>query len=454
MRLLLLVLIFWSGKSGLLFAGDSVRFYQPAINLIQGHGFSQDTQGPFHPHADFPPLYSFLMATSLWASGSLIPLLVLQVMLSSLIPLLVWSIAGQFSPSIKVRLSAAVFSSLEPQMILWSLYYITEVLAVFTLLVGLYYFLKVFSVPSTKNAALSGLFVALSALTRPHAQFLVFGGVFVFFILAIHAFKKRNSWKIYTKSGLVFLFIFFLVLSPWLVRNWYHFHTVSVSTTGLRNIYSGIGTSVLSLKTGKPYNEVQEDLHREVSQKYGFDKKEIRENPALGKILAKEGLRIMKENPKETLQTFAIILNSFFTQDLYLENARSFGIIPYFSFGFSPSRVLIKEGPIQFLKELTTLVKERSGLYVLIPLAGKILWIGLSILWIVGAIFALKKGGKERNIALVFVGLILYYAAINLVAGFSDQGRLRYPVNPLIFILASYGFVEVISKKFLTLKSL
>ncbi len=430
-RLALAGLVFFNfGEQGF-FLPDSQGFYQTAQNLLEGRGFSRDISEPFRASAFFPPLYSLLVSASLFLSNSVVPLIFFQIILSALMPILVWKIGLELTEREKVPLIAAGLTAFEPLGMLWSFTVLTDAIAVFFLTLAALFFIRFVQNNSRVYALLAGLVLALAALTRPEPYYL-FPVAMLFLLLA--ALFKKLSWQ----TVLIFPLIFIAVMSPWLTRNYAEFGSLSGTTTGARNIYTDLAVSVETYRTGRPYHLVEEELKLSLAQRLGVDPKDISENPALGPVLAKEGFRIMLEHPRATAATLAITANSFFTQDLYTTYLRYFKVIPHFPIDFSPSVLLLREGPL----ELASRVWSTMGLLAVIPVLGRAFWIALTLLWIAGAIFALRNVGRERFVSLVLAAIILIYAGGSLAAGFSDQGRHRYPINAFIFVLASYAILE------------
>ena len=433
-------ILFNFGEDGLFF-GDSKGFFQTAVNIKEGHGFSRDTAPPYAPSAFFPPLYPLLLAGSLAVANSSIPLILLQIALSSVMPVLVWQIARLLTDKKWVWYISAGLMAFEPLGMLWNVTLLTDTISTFFLLLSVLFFIRLLLAPLTggasvgrhtsRDTAISAISLGLASLTRPEPQYLFLLAVIALLFLALIK-------KLPLRAVLLFPILFLAIFSPWLVRNVIQFGTPLAATTGVRNIFSSLGTSVITYKTGRPYGEVQDELQQALAQKYGLEEKEITENPAIGPILTAEGFRILRENPKETAITLVITANSFFTQDLYTTYLRQFNIIQKFAMDFSPSVVLIKEGPIELSRKIWNSI---GGLFI-IPIFGRLLWIVLTIFSICGAVFSVRKHGRERVVGIVLASLILIYAGGSLVAGFSDHGRHRYPVNPFIFILAMYGLIR------------
>lgn len=434
LRLVFLGFIIFNFGEEAVFTGDSAGFYQTARNLLSGHGFSRASEAPFLPDARFPPLYPILMASSIQVSGSVLLLIFLQVILSSFIPLLVWKISGFLTDLSGPRILAAGIAALEPLSVILSGLLITDVISVFFMISALYFFLTFREEIQLKYAISAGVLLGLSVLTKPNAQFLfILGGLVIFF------YVLRSYSRFILASGVGFILAFLLVISPWVIRNHKEFGILSISSTGLRNIYTDFAVSVLNFETGRPYHEIENELTEEFKAKYKITA-DLEENPAYGKALLKEGLGVILEHPRATAGALLVTWNSFFTQDLYLYFLERFQIIRDFKIDFSPSLVFIKEGPWALLG----LAWERTGGYLLIPVLGRLFWVFMNFLWIAGLVAAIRQGGKTRTVAIVFTVLILYYAFTSTVAGFSDHGRHRYPASPFMFILASLGLCSLL----------
>lgn len=436
LRIFLFGIVLYTQGGEAFFVSDSAGFLQSAQNLLAGNGFSRSAGPPFLPSAHFPPVYPLLLAGSLKLASSAIPLIILQIILGTLLPLLVWKIGKIFTDKTSVCSLAAGLMALEPVTGIFNLLVITDTVAVFSLILAVLFFLHIFQKNyRTCDAALAGLFLGLSTLTKPNAQFL-----FILGLLALISVIFLKNWKGGIKTAFFFALAFLIVLSPWLIRNTIQFGSPSVSATGLRNLYTDFAVSVLSYEAGRPYGEVEEVLKTSFSERHGISLAEISSDPSLGGALAREGLEIMFAHPHATLSVLTITLQTFFTQDLYTYFAQKFHLIQPMTFDFSPSLVLFKEGPLV----LAARVWELLGIRSVIPLVGRLIWILLTAFAAGGIWAAMRNGGRERIVAIVMTAIILYYAATSAVAAFSDQGRHRYPADAFIFLLASYGALRLL----------
>lgn len=429
-RLIFLAGVLYFADDSKLLMGDSRGYLGIAQNIVAGHGFSQSDALPYLPDSRFPPLYPFLIASSLYIFGSFIPLIIFQIILASFLPALVWILGKKFTDNEIVVWIAAILSAFEPLMVIFSVLLIPHVVSLVPLLFALIFFLDFLESRNFWMSLYSGALLGVSALVRPHAKFLfLLGAIFFLFRLVKSDFASN-----YFRPLVLFLAVFILIISPWSARNYYHFGTFDISSTGFRNIYTDVAVSVLSYKTGKEYSRVETELESDFAERHGISPADIGSNPKWGRELAKEGLKIILQNPKDSAVVALITVNSFFTQDLYMYFSQWFGIIPDPRINFSPSVVLMKEGPIK----LVSMVWERMGFAVAIPLVGRIFWAGISLLAFAGIFSAFRSGGKERFVGAIFAVMIFYFALTSMAAAFSAHGFHRYPANIFLFFLASY----------------
>jgi len=470
-----LAVLLTSGDSAFM-TGDSRGFLQIARNVAEGRGISQSDSAPFLPDSRFPPIFALTLGGSLYAFGSFLPILILNMILGSIVPLFAYRMGAYFTPlqpevpplqggeeygvrkvhgkpqplgrvvtgfteNRKTGIIAAILAAFEPLTLILSLLLIPHPLSLIFLLSAVLLFIIFLESRSAWHACASGAFLGLSVLVRPHGK-LLFLFAFLFFIGA--AFRELRAGFIIRRivvPAAAFFLASIIVLSPWAIRNYYHFGTFDISSTGLRNIYTDFAVSVVSYKTGEAYGDVEAMLEEDFARRHGIAVKDIDRDPQWGNLLFKEGIGIIARNPKEAIFVFSITMTAFFTQDLYMYFSQVFGVLEPGTIDFSPSMVLAKEGPAK----LFALVWDRLGFGALIPLAGRILWVGFFALSSIGFFIAISRRGRERTLALLFGFLIVYHAATSLAAGFSAHGFHRYPANVFFFILLSYALVAFIS---------
>ena len=429
-RLIFLVLILsFLGQEAFLM-GDSNGYLRVAENLVLGNGLSESEVAPFLSNARFPPLYFLFLGASLFVSGSVIPLIILQVILASFLPLAVYRMGSFFTNRQNVLWWTSLLTAFEPLMIIFSLLVIPHVIDFVFISGSVLGFLIWTRDGHMKALAISGGLLGLAVLTRPHAKFLP---LFILLLFVCTFIWNRNRKILLT--AFLFFSIFLAIVSPWALRNYNHFGTFSLSSTGFRNVYTDLAVSVLEYKTGKPYSEVESELESAFASRRGITVEEIQSNPRYARELAYEGTKILWENKKAFSTILFINSNAFFTQDLYFYFAGHYGFVQDVVLGFSPSLVLVQEGPLSLIKK----VWQEAGPALFISFAGRGVWVSIFLAAVWGVYRAFKNRDVPKYALLVLLALIGYYWATSLVSGFSAYGFHRYPVNAFLFLLASYG---------------
>lgn len=209
---------------------DGGDYLNISEQLVKGNGFSKtnilwyEATPPGYngePHTAFhrPPLLPLL--------GTVFYILPFDVifsaktavfLMSMLCTLMVYFLAKEIFESRKTAFLAALIYTFYPYSIYYSLYYSSEKLFLF-LLCGSFYFLSrcIKKDYSLLHAALCGGMMALATLTRPQGfgLFLLLG----FTGTLVMLFNKKLRYKLF--KNLVFYTLgAFLLLSPWMVRNY------------------------------------------------------------------------------------------------------------------------------------------------------------------------------------------------------------------------------------------
>ena len=147
------------------------------------------------------------------AGHSYLAVWIIQAIIGSASCLLIYFLARQAFDEKVARLSALI-SALCFNLIIYSAMLLTETLYIFLVLACFVFLFKAFG--RQMNAgylAIAGIFAGLSALTRP--VIMIF---FVFFLL------WALSQKSMRKGVLFFAFFLSLVISPWIIRNYFLYH--------------------------------------------------------------------------------------------------------------------------------------------------------------------------------------------------------------------------------------
>jgi len=166
----------------------------------------------------YPPLYPMLLSISYISKDMTIVYFLMKVinaLISSLIIVPAYLLSKEFLNE-KKSLIIALLISIIPSNFSFTPYIMSENLFYPLSLFTIYFIYKSFSEKGYKYSVLAGIFLALSYLTRTIAISLVSAfmiSYLIFFII------KKTDRKLIFKKFIISILLFFLIISPWLIRN-------------------------------------------------------------------------------------------------------------------------------------------------------------------------------------------------------------------------------------------
>ena len=254
--------------------GDAAQYILIAKNIASGNGFNMLPDSNLL--ANRAPLFPFILAGVFKFFGQgYWPTRIFQVCISSLVPVITYLIGKEIAHERVGRVSAYI-SIFYPFYVFYSGYVLTETLFVFLSCLSLLYLIRFIKTGSYQDSLLAGIFLGLSALTRPIA--LGFG---LFFVMC-YFFVSRCRLK----GSAVILATMFLVILPWTIRNYIVFEKfVPITTEAGRVFYSG----------NNPMNKTGGCIRH-------VDFIEPKETGSMGEVEAskymfKKGLEFIRHNP-------------------------------------------------------------------------------------------------------------------------------------------------------------
>lgn len=299
----------------------------------------------------------------------------------------------------------------------------TETLFTFLLVLAFLFFVSFIKNQKHTHLIFSAIFLGLSILCRPMAVYLPF-------IFAAIIFTVRLK----TKASLLFLFLTYLIISPWVIRNYNTFGSPFLSTIGDITFLFYAAASVKAEKEQKTLFEIQNEYKEKSQTEYDWFKPE--ESLKYARFSREEAVKIIKENPVIFIKNYFKSFFYFFSKplrnyiDLQLGNTNQYHSITELTDG--------RLGSL-FMKA----TEKTSFPAICIVIFQLIL---LLVLTIFSAIFILSKKNINSFIILIFL-VILYFAAISSLT--EVDARMRVPVIPLWSIIASGGISLILySKRF------
>ena len=421
--------------------GDALSYYNMAFNLK--YFFSLHIlDAPFFSDALLrtPGYPLFLAAIFSLFKKSIVAVMLIQALLSGLTAILIYKISNLANFHKLVGLSSAILFSMEPMSIITSNSILTETLFLFFFLLFFYLLISglVRGGLNGKRIFLLGTIIGLSVLIRPVLY--PYSVILVLFLLSYLYFYRKIRWANLVKMLVFFAVGIYLLVFPWILRNKIVFNSWSVSSISGVHLFYSYAIPFYAYKHKIPDKDiVSEQFSKKMSPYIVGDKYDLRNNPVYYKF-AKE---IISDDPLG--YAFFHITNtiSFFMSNGYRNVGRELG----FSFStpsvnFSFIRLLLSGN----IKSLLDFLKHNTS-YLATFIAGALVWLLISVFMIAGVVkgLFLEKDRIRKFFILFFAVSIAYFA---LTAGPEAYYKMRFPVNPLIFILAFYGLFSLSSYLF------
>ncbi|MFZ5450920.1 MAG: glycosyltransferase family 39 protein [Thermodesulfobacteriota bacterium] len=351
----------------------------------------------------------------------------MQTMVSAGTAYFIFRIAMMLFSQAPIALAAALLFAIDPMSIFFNRYLLTETWFTFLLTVFLYCLLRYLRQRSSKNLLTAAVLVAAAVFVRPAAYFLPAA---VCLGLLVFGFLHREERRKVVLQTLAFFLLSMSPLVAWQARNWALTGYSGFSAIADINLYFYNAGAVLAMKTGVPYDEVQERLGLWNLKDYfkNFPEQSRWSDAQRFHFLWRSALRIFAAHPlllvKATIQgMLRFLFDPGGTKYVKLFRGESDQIRFY--------AYVVNHG---YLKTILLLFQERPFVFWgnLIP---AILLLGYYFLAAIG-LFRNPPGAWE---GLTLMGVALYFLLVS--AGPADGPRFRVVVVPIICLFAGSGWV-------------
>ncbi|MDP3710350.1 MAG: glycosyltransferase family 39 protein [bacterium] len=411
-------------RSAIYFAkGLDLPHYDEDTNIYSDDGFRA-------------PGYSLLMAPFI-ASNSIGLFLFIQVLASSIIPILSYFLSLKLFPqNKKLAYGVGTVLALEPLSILLSIQLVTETL--FTILF-LIVFIKLLDYGEQKSTsfwqlALLGLFIGLATLVRPITIYLPYA--FCAFALW-KKITKNLSLKTFIVQVFIVASIFYITILPWIYRNYKTF-----GVWGFTSARSGLGVvvwapSIISLGKNITYAEAQTELFKEITPDGSQPYIDITKEKEYNRIL----WQTIKEHPKGFLLSVLGGVFQFWTHDNYITVVQFLGYLTDYETLKLPTPPLFTMLTHPKLSYLPHIVSYLASPAIIIVLS-RLLWIAAAVLALGGVIKYVVKNKLDAKILLILL-VVVYFSIAAATMGIGLTGRVRQPINSLVLIMAGYALLRI-----------
>jgi len=407
--------IFWDGP-------QDVRAYTHLAQNILRFG-SYISLNDITPESWYTPGYPVFLAVLYAIFHSWIPVVILQNIIAAFTAVIIYRIGSEYG-SPRTGYIAGLLFALEPTSATLPNFLWSETVFVFLLVISSYYFLRFVSSPNASTAMILGFLLAIATYVRQASFFLPI--LMLLSIGSIYIFLKTPAWKkIFTMTILV-LCITYLILTPWLVRNYIIYGRASIGGAGSMMLYF--------------YDAVPFAYYKNSSSKIAhlFDRETVatpawdipyRSFPPDMHYTAGAGL----QHEKEILAAAKHIIMRAPVEYIFFHSITGF------------SGMVLKSGWTDILRRLDISPTSTPLLWYGTAGAGILFYICVTFLASIGAIRLLRRDVRALLLAIMSILLIAYFIAVTGPASYRE--RYRYPVQPYLFILAASGILAVTESK-------
>ncbi|MDO8495018.1 MAG: glycosyltransferase family 39 protein [bacterium] len=405
----LFLLVYFSEKPSFFLDDDSPGYLQLAENIKQGNGFSWESAAPYTPNSFRTPGYPFFLLLHRAITGNYRSALVTQILLVVATAYLIFLLAKNFGGYLWGTVAVGVFLFM-PFSVMVSVRYLTQSLFVFSLLGVVWVWLQFLKTDHHRYLWITVVLLPTLALIRPIA-FYVYLPFLVGYLWYRYRADQKINWTRFLIIAVLMVAVFFMVLSPWLIRNWFLFGHFSLASIPSYQLYFYDTPAVYAHNHGLSYAEARQFLEKDIEKYFRVARFEDYMTFEVSGVLADRAWHYLLESWPGLLITRAVLFLKFFVRD---------GIRYWGEFGLGG-----------FLLELGALV-ERGV---------------LSLLGLGTALFTWRVLRRRDFVSGAGGFLMILIAYFALLTGAVASAGLRFPVEPLIILVGLFGLTTLKSFK-------
>jgi len=412
--------------------GDAQSWIGPAKGLVK-HGGFVDPDDPANPDLRRGPLYPLLVAGSMLAGGEryarvLVPIQVLILFVTAMI-------AGRFTEDLLPGYGVAALAlvAFNPNALGTAHLVQSETLFAFLVTLLAWATLTYCRTPGVRAATLAGAALGLACLTRPEGQFLVILLPIAFLILPSLP-GQTLDWRRRAIAAVASGVIALVAVSPWLMRNHSIGHGARLSS--YESISYFMWGSVAQLEMiGSEISE-REAEHRIARRRVSF----IESQGARWETLPQpERYRRLFF---EAVRQLTMVESATLARTVGLATAQFYGAGGAGNFhnllgmqSSNPYQTSVSGGYSSYWEAWLAAILGGNIRAVAITVVAVGLVVVLRLLGLAG-LFTLTRR-QEWRVGLVIVSAVAYFA---FVYPFYGNSRFRIGIEPLLILLALYGF--------------
>jgi 4-amino-4-deoxy-L-arabinose transferase-like glycosyltransferase len=374
--------------SNKLYVADSYRYNGVAVNLLSGCGYTENGETT----ARTMPAYPFFLAFVYGFFGhNAVAVRFIQIFLVLLACYIIYLTAKELFDE-RAGITALFLSVLYYPFIQMPAYIVTESLFMLFLVLSVYFSVKVLKSPEKLGYIfLAGISSGVLVLTRPV-------GIFVPLLLFVFVLLQpvpHRIWYGIKRTG-IFLLVFFILLAPWVIRNYIVYRTFfPLSSEAGITMYRGNNPAATG-GTGGWHSIGVDTISGFPEEIKGMNDVEA------SNYLKNLAVRYIRDNPSRFL---------YLCWRRFLNMWRPF---------YSGSNLINK---------------------IILPIWDILILYPLGLL---GIILGIREKGRERIISLFLLSFLFLY---NLLCIMSVAViRYRYPIMPILIIFSSWPITRLVKR--------
>jgi len=405
-----------NGLNLALLTGDAKGYAILAQNILDHGVFSVARESPYYPESFRSPGYPAFLAALFAIFHSWTAVMFAQALLVSVMPVLLYLLLRPYHE--RAAFWGSILFAIEPIHLYLSSTLLSDALFAVLLLASLLC-LEWARGGSWRYGLVGGLVLGAAILVRPIAMFLPL--LYVLYIVLPRPTKAQLLAVAALVAGVM------VVVLPWSVRNWQHFHSVSTSSVGAYNLMLYNAPEYLKYRPSLEGQRIYDTFLVEQSALPREDALSL----ARSSIFTATFRDIIRGHELDYAFFHLFKTIPFFVSDGLRDTVRLFGV----DIGAMPNiTTALLHG------QLGTLVAYAAsgGVALWLLVVGSGFWVAVLLGWLVSCFILLRQRNWQ---ALFFVCvLVLYFAALT---GPVSNARYRLPVEGFLLVGAVAAVVSL-----------
>lgn len=257
----LLFVVFVFSDKGLVMMGDSPDYLGIARQFVAHHSMLSDgftgvfetTRLPGYPF--FLSIFVFFHVPFFMAS-------LVQILIVSSIPIIIMRLGRIGGLNKRLTFIVGLFCAFEPAGVVYSVMLLPDAFNAFVFIMAFLYLIRFIKENKPQFLYISATLFGLMNYIRPAGLF--FGIVLPICLIFYGFITECQKIKIYLKNGMIFAVTFFLILTPWMIRNYIHYGVFSFASGIERQLYEITAVGVRASAEHKSQGEILVKMRAEI----------------------------------------------------------------------------------------------------------------------------------------------------------------------------------------------